>query len=99
MENLLINHRELDFVKHNFYKNVYDEFGIEHINFEVANWEKLSWKEFKKELMKLGATFNAASEAEWETYFLSQKLKIEQIRKRLDAGKKKARKEELVYSF
>lgn len=98
MENLLINHRELDFVKHNFYKNVYNEFGIEHINFEVANWEKMNWNEFKKELVKLGARFNKNTEAEWESYFINQKRKIDQIRKRFEAGKKKARNQELLYT-
>jgi hypothetical protein len=100
MENLLINHRELDFVKHDFYKNVYNEFGIRQINFEVGNWEDLEWKDFKKVLLKLGAKIELENEGDWEQYFAEQKLKIKSIRKRLsplkNAKDKKVQEEVLV---
>jgi hypothetical protein len=87
MENLLINRRELDFVKHTFYKNVFNEFGIRLVNFETKNLEEMEWDQVKTELLKRGATFVDNNDADWEQYFTVQKKKINNIKQRLEPPK------------
>ena len=67
---------EINLFLEQFYKIIYVDFGIRELNDNLKNWYKLSWDEFKEELLKMKVKASQNFYNDWEYFFNLHKNRV-----------------------
>ncbi|MFZ4454844.1 MAG: hypothetical protein ACOYOT_01355 [Bacteroidales bacterium] len=77
-------HKELQPITEKFQRMLQRKFELADLPGKLQNWYTLSYSEFVKELTKKKIKLTLAQEAEWEEYFLAERVNALDIKKQID---------------
>ena len=78
-DKMLALNKELQEISQKFQRMIMREFGLEKISAKLQNWYLLNFDEFIKELSKAKVKLSLSQKADWEDYFIAEKLKAETL--------------------
>ena len=78
-DKMLALNKELQEISQKFQRMIMREFGLEKISAKLQNWYLLNFDEFVKELSKAKVKLSLSQKADWEDYFIAEKLKAETL--------------------
>ena len=78
-DKMLALNKELQEISQKFQRMIMRELGLEKISTKLQNWYLLNFDKFIKELSKAKVKLSLSQKADWEDYFIAEKLKAETL--------------------
>ena len=94
---ILSLNKELQQVSLRFQRTLQRKFGLENLSKKLLGWYILSYAEFIKELVKKKTILSLSEEAEWEDFFLQERIKAIELKTRIETTDKEI--DQMVYEL
>ena len=94
---MLSLNKELQEVSQKFQRALEREFSLDSLSNKLQDWYLLSFAEFIKELEKKKVKLSLSQKAEWETYFLQEAKKAQDLKTTIDTTDKQI--DQMVYEL
>ncbi|MEZ4801137.1 MAG: TaqI-like C-terminal specificity domain-containing protein [Gelidibacter sp.] len=83
--NMILVNKDLQEITQKFQRNLQREFEqLDNLSKKLESWFELSYAEFLKELKKKKIELSLSQKAEWEDYFLTEKVKAQTIKSQIN---------------
>ena len=89
--------KQLQEASQKFQRSIERKFELTELSNKLQEWYQLSYAEFVKELAKKKKKLSPSDEAEWETYFLQEQKKAQELKANIDATDKEI--DQMVYEL